>query len=94
MFVFLFILRCCLANNFEAGENFMSDVPGVTITTHENKRSENLTICEQRQKKISHLSPVKGYIGAFIAIIMFGSNFVPVKKIKTGDGMCIFQLRY
>ena len=27
-----------------------------------------------------------GYIGAVIAILFFGSNFVPVKKFETGDG--------
>lgn len=27
-----------------------------------------------------------GYISCFIAIIFFGSNFVPVKKFETGDG--------
>nr|XP_026696612.1 transmembrane protein 144 isoform X1 [Ciona intestinalis]XP_026696613.1 transmembrane protein 144 isoform X2 [Ciona intestinalis] len=28
-----------------------------------------------------------GYVGAVVAIILFGSNFVPVKKFETGDGM-------
>uniref|UniRef100_H2ZNU7 Transmembrane protein 144 n=1 Tax=Ciona savignyi TaxID=51511 RepID=H2ZNU7_CIOSA len=28
-----------------------------------------------------------GYLGAGIAIIFFGSNFVPIKKFETGDGM-------
>ncbi|XP_059141078.1 transmembrane protein 144-like isoform X2 [Physella acuta] len=28
-----------------------------------------------------------GYICAFVAVIMYGSNFVPVKKFYTGDGM-------
>jgi len=27
-----------------------------------------------------------GFVGAFIAIIFFGSNFIPVKKFDTGDG--------
>lgn len=27
-----------------------------------------------------------GYIGAIVAIVFFGSNFVPVKKYDTGDG--------
>ncbi len=27
-----------------------------------------------------------GYIGAIIAILFFGSNFVPVKTYETGDG--------
>ena len=47
----------------------------------------NLTICERRQKNVSNHSPTIGYIGAIIAILMFGSNFLPVKKIRTGDGM-------
>ena len=28
-----------------------------------------------------------GYIGAIIAIIFFGTNFVPIKKFDTGDGI-------
>ena len=27
-----------------------------------------------------------GYVGTGISILFFGSNFVPVKKIETGDG--------
>lgn len=27
-----------------------------------------------------------GYIGAMVAVVFFGSNFVPVKKYETGDG--------
>lgn len=29
-----------------------------------------------------------GFLGAIIAIVLFGSNFIPVKKFDTGDGMC------
>ncbi|KAI2536388.1 transmembrane protein 144, partial [Homo sapiens] len=28
-----------------------------------------------------------GYISCFVAILLFGSNFVPLKKFDTGDGM-------
>ena len=28
-----------------------------------------------------------GYIAAAVAVLCFGSNFVPVKKFETGDGM-------
>ncbi len=27
-----------------------------------------------------------GFLGAAIAIVFFGSNFIPVKKFETGDG--------
>ena len=27
-----------------------------------------------------------GYIGALVAVLCFGSNFVPVKQYETGDG--------
>ncbi|PNI63349.1 TMEM144 isoform 8 [Pan troglodytes] len=27
-----------------------------------------------------------GYISCFVAILLFGSNFVPLKKFDTGDG--------
>jgi len=28
----------------------------------------------------------QGYVGAVIAVVFFGSNFIPVKKFETGDG--------
>lgn len=28
-----------------------------------------------------------GYIGCLLAALFFGSNFIPVKKFETGDGM-------
>lgn len=28
-----------------------------------------------------------GYVGTVVAVICFGSNFIPVKKVDTGDGM-------
>ncbi len=28
-----------------------------------------------------------GFLGAAVAIVFFGSNFIPVKKFETGDGM-------
>lgn len=52
-----------------------------------SNESSNSTICKDRQHKISDLNPSIGYIGAIVAILMFGSNFLPVKKIRTGDGM-------
>ena len=27
-----------------------------------------------------------GWVGAIIAVVFFGSNFIPVKKFNTGDG--------
>ena len=59
-----------------------------------NGSRPNMTICEQRQHSVSEASPAVGYVAAIIAIFMFGSNFVPVKKIKTGDGMYIFNTMY
>ena len=31
-----------------------------------------------------------GYIGIAFAVLFFGSNFIPIKKFETGDGM-MFQ---
>ena len=31
-----------------------------------------------------------GFICAGVAVVFFGSNFVPVKKFETGDGMSVF----
>lgn len=33
-----------------------------------------------------HHKDYLGYIGAIVAVLCFGSNFVPVKKYETGDG--------
>ena len=66
--------------------NYCQVADGADFASNQSTGS-NLTICEERQNKISTLSPTAGYIGAFVAILMFGSNFVPVKKISTGDGL-------
>lgn len=34
----------------------------------------------------AHSKEYLGYIGAIVAVVFFGSNFVPVKKYETGDG--------
>ena len=31
--------------------------------------------------------PPPGYIAALIAVLGFGSNFIPAKKVDTGDGI-------
>lgn len=31
-------------------------------------------------------SEVLGYIAVIVAVLLFGSNLVPVKKFETGDG--------
>ena len=36
---------------------------------------------------------VLGTFGALLAIVLFGSNFIPVKKYDTGDGESKFQFR-
>ena len=28
-----------------------------------------------------------GYIGVAVAVLFFGSNFIPIKKYETGDGV-------
>jgi len=42
----------------------------------------NSTKCGDGGKKLVWV----GYICAIVAIVFFGSNFVPVKKYDTGDG--------
>jgi len=32
-------------------------------------------------------SQLIGYIGIATAVLFFGSNFIPIKKYETGDGM-------
>ena len=33
------------------------------------------------------VSQTVGYIGIACAVFFFGSNFIPIKKYETGDGM-------
>lgn len=33
-----------------------------------------------------------GFIGATVAVLFFGSNFIPVKKYETGDGELVSQI--
>ena len=33
---------------------------------------------------------VIGYIAVVVAVLLFGSNLVPIKKFETGDGIPIF----
>lgn len=39
------------------------------------------------EKKCDSSSSLLGYFAAAVAALFFGSNFVPVKKFETGDGM-------
>ena len=34
-----------------------------------------------------------GWVGVVIAVVFFGSNFIPVKKFDTGDGMELSHYR-
>lgn len=45
----------------------------------------NKTLCGKTCA--SHSDPWIGYIGAVVAVLGFGSNFLPVKKFDTGDGL-------
>ena len=38
--------------------------------------------------KCSSNQALVGGIGVVVAIAMFGTNFIPVKKLDTGDGAC------
>ena len=39
-------------------------------------------MCTPKEESVAWI----GYVGAVIAIALFGSNFIPVKKFDTGDG--------
>ena len=39
------------------------------------------------EKEISTLPPWIGYIALIICVVFFGSNWVPIKKVESGDGM-------
>ncbi|XP_072352386.1 transmembrane protein 144-like isoform X1 [Scyliorhinus torazame] len=75
-------------------------VIGCDSATHKNSLSNNRILkngtLEERftdtkeaipQNVTGTLPLVKGFVATAIAVICFGSNFVPVKKIDTGDGL-------
>ncbi|XP_038647669.1 transmembrane protein 144-like isoform X3 [Scyliorhinus canicula] len=75
-------------------------VIGCDSATHKNSLSNNRILkngtLEERfthtkkaipQNDTGTLPLVKGFVATAIAVICFGSNFVPVKKIDTGDGL-------
>ena len=57
------------------------------MSINKNKCHSN---CSDEESNKEYL----GYIGAMVAIIFFGSNFVPVKRYETGDGECCSHLLY
>ncbi len=46
----------------------------------------NKSWCGEVCGKHSESTVWVGYVGALIAILFFGSNLIPVKKLDTGDG--------
>ena len=50
------------------------------IKTNFQENFVNLTV-----NRMSNL--LIGWIGIVIAVLFFGSNFIPIKKYETGDGM-------
>lgn len=37
---------------------------------------------------------VLGFVACAVAVVLFGSNLVPVKKFETGDGVCLSVIFY
>lgn len=51
----------------------------------------NTTLPTTTVAPIAPVPPLWGFIGLVIAVLFFGSNYLPVKQYETGDGM-FFQL--
>lgn len=60
-----------------------SMVPPVTYTTAATNTTSAHEIIKPYPEYV-------GYIAALVAIVMYGSNFVPIKKFYTGDGEQFF----
>jgi len=62
---------------------------GVNTSLPASKENNQATIFESLLGNQTNSSSQEwiGYVGTGISILFFGSNFVPVKKIETGDGM-------
>ena len=54
--------------------------------TVSNRRSKSLNIMTIINSIFMN-SQLIGYIGIATAVLFFGSNFIPIKKYETGDGM-------
>ena len=59
--------------------------PSIAADSSGGKFIKNTTKCDSDNKTLSHT--IIGYVCALIAVLGFGSNFIPVKKFDTGDGM-------
>ncbi|KAL5460463.1 hypothetical protein EMCRGX_G033914 [Ephydatia muelleri] len=80
LFLFCFCL-CCLASRTCA-----SNASWICYATGNNRGgSVDYDHCSPKNGTASN-AEWEGYIGAAVAIVFFGSNFVPVKKFDTGDG--------
>ena len=60
-------------------------LPSIAADNVGGKFIKNTTKCDSDNKTLSHT--IIGYVCALIAVLGFGSNFIPVKKFDTGDGM-------
>ncbi|KAL5460464.1 hypothetical protein EMCRGX_G033915 [Ephydatia muelleri] len=85
---FLFILILCLTGNAAALYIPSASQGGICYTTAEGVQTSGGSQNDYHCGKIcgSGSEPWKGYLGAAVAIVFFGSNFIPVKKFDTGDG--------
>uniref|UniRef100_A0A673KZ96 Transmembrane protein 144-like n=1 Tax=Sinocyclocheilus rhinocerous TaxID=307959 RepID=A0A673KZ96_9TELE len=57
------------------GMEWLSDGPSASVELQQESNSTNSS------------DLTYGFISCAVAVVFFGSNFVPVKKIETGDGM-------
>uniref|UniRef100_A0A8C2AM07 Transmembrane protein 144a n=1 Tax=Cyprinus carpio TaxID=7962 RepID=A0A8C2AM07_CYPCA len=69
--VALFIALLCALSTVE----WLSDGPSASVELQQVSNSTNSS------------DLTYGFISCAVAVVFFGSNFVPVKKIETGDGM-------
>lgn len=74
---------CCVAGSPEQ-RNLLAADPGrvhLLTCTPKSNSTNSTSSCGSSDGK-----EWLGYIGAIIAVVFFGSNFVPVKKYETGEG--------
>ncbi|GCC29176.1 hypothetical protein chiPu_0007613 [Chiloscyllium punctatum] len=92
----LFSLRWSLVSVFIAAVYIIGCDSGTNSNSFSNNRLLQNGTMEERftytkkaipQNVTGTVPLVKGFVSTAVAVICFGSNFVPVKKIDTGDGL-------
>jgi len=85
-YISLVVVSCSLVYG-DVSINHSESIQTNTFDDVLDNKLQNLLLISTQASDNSTDQAWIGYVGASISILFFGSNFVPVKKIDTGDGL-------